>query len=188
MHSSRQLPDRMSRRLVFGLMAVFLFSCRQNQDAAVTDSTTPVKDTVKITLDSAAYRWEGDKILVNWDDLLDIRFEKKPHELLDSVDIPVFNDRVKALDGRDVIVEGFYIPVEETGDENIVILSAYPFAECFFCGQAGVESIIDVLINEKLPTIKTDTKVRFSGKFRTNPDNFDYLIYILDDARYLGSK
>lgn len=178
----------MYRRLVYGLMAIVWISCRQNQEAVLSEAAPPTRDTSKIVLDSAAYRWEGDKILVNWEDLLDIRFEKQSHELLDSADIPVFNERVKALDGRDVIVEGFYIPVEETGDENIVILSAYPFAECFFCGQAGVESIIDVLIKEKLPSIKTDTKVRFSGKFRTNPDNFDFLIYILDDARFLGNK
>lgn len=188
MHSPRQHSDRMFRRLVISLAAVLLLSCRQNQDVPVTETAIPAMDTLKITLDSTAYRWEGDKILVNWDDLLDIRFEKKPHELLDSVDIPVFSDKVKAINGMEVIIEGFYIPVEETGDENIVILSAYPFAECFFCGQAGVESIVDVLIKEKLPTIKTDTKVRFSGKFRVNPDNFDFLIYILDDARFLGAK
>jgi hypothetical protein len=163
------------------------FACRQNQESVVPETNVMAKDTSVVPLDTAAYRWEDDKIVINWEDLLDIRFEKRQHEMLDSVDIPVFNDKVKAINGQHVIIEGFYIPVEETGDENIVILSAYPFAECFFCGQAGVESIVDVLIKEKLPPIKTDTKVRFSGKFRLNPDNFDFLIYILDDARYLGN-
>lgn len=187
MYSSRQHALTMSHRLIYGFIGLLFFACGQNPDVVMNKTAIPAADTLPVLIDSAAYRWEGDKIMVNWDDLLDIRFEKKPHELLDSVDIPVFSDKVKAINGMEVIIEGFYIPVEETGDENIVILSAYPFAECFFCGQAGVESIVDVLIKEKLPPIKTDTKVKFSGKFRLNPDNFDFLIYILDDARYLGN-
>ena len=169
-------------------MGLLFFACGQNPEPVKTEAKVSARDTSVIRLDSAAYRWEGDKIVVSWEDLLDIRFEKKPHELLDSLDIPVFNDKIKAINGREIIMEGFYIPVEETGDENIVILSAFPFAECFFCGQAGVESIMDILIKEKLPPIKTDAKVRFTGKFRLNPDNFDFLIYILDDAEYLGQK
>ncbi|MBK6364574.1 MAG: hypothetical protein IPF52_14195 [Saprospiraceae bacterium] len=81
-------------------------------------------------------------------------------------------------------MEGFYIPVEETGDENIVILSAYPYSQCF-CGQAGVESIVDVLIKRSAAAYKNRYKVRFSGTFKTNTDDFDYLIYLLEEAKYL---
>jgi hypothetical protein len=103
-----------------------------------------------------------------------------------DVSLPVFNDTLLALNGKQVILEGFYIPVEETKDEKIVILSAFPFAQCFFCGKAGIESIVDILTKDKLPNLKTDTKIRFSGRLRLNRDDFDYLIYILDDAKYLG--
>jgi hypothetical protein len=86
------------------------------------------------------------------------------------------------LDGKRVEVEGFYIPVDETGNEKIVILSAYPFAQCFFCGKAGVESIIDILSPKKLPALKVDTKIKFRGRLKLNRDNFDYLIYVLEEA------
>lgn len=103
-----------------------------------------------------------------------------------DISLPVFNDTLEALNGKPVVLEGFYIPVEETKDDKIVILSAYPFAQCFFCGKAGIESIVDVLTKDKLPTLKTDTRIEFSGKLRLNRDDFDYLIYILEDARYMG--
>jgi hypothetical protein len=164
---------------------LLMFGCRENKlatEGGMEKSDSHIPETV---LDSSLYAWEDGKIVVNWKDLLDVKFLKKADTLLDSVDIPEFNKKVKAMHGREVIIDGFYIPVEETGDENIVILSAYPYAQCFFCGQAGVESIVDVLIKEPLPPIKTDTKVRFSGIFKTNADDFDFLIYILDNARYI---
>lgn len=174
-------------RLFFFSILMFILSCKDSttEQKVVEKEEAPAQ--IKPVLDSSLYVWEGEYILVQWEDLLDVHFIKQPHELLDTADIPQFSAKVSALSGHKVIVEGFYIPVEETGDENIVILSAFPFAQCFFCGQAGVESIIDVLIDEKLPQIKTDTKVRFKGIFKTNATDFDYLIYILEKAEYIPS-
>jgi hypothetical protein len=119
--------------------------------------------------------------------LLKVKFEKQYNEDLGfEVDMPVFSDTLLALNGREVIAEGFYIPVDETGDESILILSAYPFAQCFFCGAAGAESVIDVLNIGKLPKMKVDQKIRFKGKFRLNKDNFDFLIYVLEQAEYIS--
>jgi hypothetical protein len=171
--------------IICGLVIGFLLSCKENREMP---ADVPVQNEIsqsELLFDSTLYKWENDKILVNWKDLLEVTFVRQAHPLLDSADIPQFTQKVSAMHGKKVIIEGFYIPVEETGDENIVILSAYPYAQCFFCGQAGVESIIDVLIDEKLPRIKTDTKVRFSGTFKVNPDNFDFLIYILEDASFM---
>jgi len=174
--------------LIFGFtILICQISCKQESNAVPEvpvpqDSMSLAK--VEIPLDSSLYKFKNGKVLLQWDDLLKISFEKKMDEKLGmEVDLPVFNERLKALEGKEVIAEGFYIPVDETGDENIVILSAYPFAQCFFCGQAGVESIIDIIISEKLPHFKTDTKVKFSGKLKLNADNFDFLIYMLEDAK-----
>ncbi|MBK6566560.1 MAG: hypothetical protein IPL63_18655 [Saprospiraceae bacterium] len=176
---------RLFKNFVFIVLLFFLMSCREKSITADADKINMDSLRAEMALDSSLYKWEEGKIVVNWKDLIDIKFVRKADSLLDSVDIPQFTDKVKAIHGREVIMEGFYIPVEETGDENIVILSAYPYSQCFFCGQAGVESIVDVLIKEALPPIKTDTKVRFSGTFKTNADDFDYLIYLLEEAKYL---
>jgi len=112
-----------------------------------------------------------------------VQFEKSFHEKMGmEMSMPIFSDTIQALQGKNVEIEGFYIPVDETGDSDIVIVSAYPYSQCFFCGKAGIESIIDVMVSEKLPTIKTDRKVKFRGKLKLNRDDFDYLIYILENA------
>lgn len=178
-------------RIIFATLVWTVFwSCKSStevENSPHEHSDTLNRDSlvVPIFFDSSYYKWEGDHVVIQWDDLLDVTFERLPHALLDTADIPRFSKKVEALNGKNVIVEGYYIPVEETGDEKIVILSAFPYVQCFFCGQAGVESIIDVLISEKLPRIKTDTKVKFRGRFKTNATNFDYLIYILEEAEYV---
>ncbi len=131
----------------------------------------------------ALFKKEGDAYIVPWNYLMSVKFEEKYDEKMGmEVSFPIFNDTLKVLDGQNVIVEGFYIPVDETGNENIVILSAYPFAQCFFCGKAGVESIIDILSPTKLPRLKIDSKIKFKGRFKLNRDNFDFLIYVLEQA------
>lgn len=156
-------------------------ACRQT-DTVADSSDNQTGKTIK--LDSVLYRWEEGKIVLRWADLMDICFEQMYDDTLEmDVDVPRFSDKLLAIDGHEVIAEGYYIPVDETGNSEIVILSAFPFSQCFFCGQAGVESIIDVLVSEPLPKMKTDTKVRFKGKLKLNDRNFDYLIYILENAK-----
>jgi hypothetical protein len=169
---------------VFSLL-IFETSCRQGQ---ATKTVVEKTDTLpKSNFDMSFFRKEGDAYIAPWPQLLSVKLVDTFSQKLNmDVALPMWNDTLKALDGQKVIVEGFYIPTQETGNEDIVIVSAYPFAQCFFCGKAGVESIVDVLGAKDLPKIKLDTKVRFKGKFTLNTDNFEYLIYVLEDAEYLG--
>ncbi len=135
------------RYFIYVTICLYVFyGCKPVEDPGAKAVEPPIANISETPFDSSAYQWEDGYILVNWKDLLDVKFKRLPHELLDSADIPQFNEKVKGMHGKQVILEGFYIPVEETGDENIVILSAYPYVQCFFCGQVGVESIVDILI------------------------------------------
>ncbi len=66
---------------------------------------------------------------------------------------PKFGKEVLAMNGQLVQIKGYVIPVDvETG---YFVLSANPFASCFFCGQAGPESILELQLKEggkKLPS------------------------------------
>ena len=183
---------RWNKWIVFsGIMAIMLIypGCKSqnaetNHEPVSSDMPGKVLDSTAIYLEN--FKKEGDAYIVPWNYMLNLKFEKKYSDSLGmEVSLPIFNDTLKVLDGKTVIAEGFYIPVDETGDENIVILSAYPFAQCFFCGQAGVESIIDIITTQKLPKLKIDTKIRFKGRFKLNRDNFDFLIYMLEDAELM---
>ncbi len=126
---------------------------------------------------------EDGAYVLPWKVLLRLQMDSSYSDKMGMVvELPVFNDTLKALEGKQVIVEGYYIPATETKDNQIVILSAFPFAECFYCGKAGIESVIDVLSVEPLPRMKTDTKTRIRGRFRLNADNFDYLVFVLEES------
>lgn len=189
---SSRMGVKWNKWIIFsGIIAIIQIYPGCKSQNAESDQVLGDADMLDVVMDSTAiylenFKKEGDAYIVPWNYMLNLKFEKKYSDSLGmEVSLPIFNDTLKVLDGKTVIAEGFYIPVDETGDENIVILSAYPFAQCFFCGQAGVESIIDIITTQKLPKLKIDTKIRFKGRFKLNRDNFDFLIYMLEDAELM---
>jgi hypothetical protein len=158
--------------------------CKSDQVKYESPSKTAIDTLTKQpAIDMTIFKQEGDAIVLPWKYMMNVKFEEKFNEKLGiEVSLPVFNDTLKVLDGKKVIIEGFFIPVDETGDDKIVIVSAYPYSQCFFCGKAGVESIVDVLSEQKFPHLKLDTKIKFKGHLKLNKENFDYLIYILENA------
>lgn len=120
---------------------------------------------------------------LSWKTLADIDFRHSwVEELGMEVPFPVFGERVKALEGRSVQVQGYLIPLSETGDETIIVLSAFPYTQCFFCGGAGPESVIDILPAKDPGELKMDQIVTFRGRLKLNDSDFDYLNYILEEA------
>lgn len=162
---------------------ISILGCKQEKTHVATMPETKDSIPTAKSFDVSYFKKENGAFILEWPLLMSVKFEEKYSEKMAmKVEFPLFSDTIKALDGKQVQVEGFYIPVSETGDDNIVILSAYPFAQCFFCGKAGVESIIDILAPKKLPPMKLDSKIKFKGRLKLNRDNFDYLIYVLEEA------
>lgn len=181
--------------IIFTLFLVA--SCSQSAPKTHLDPATP-QDTVinevalqrnepdvqiLPPLDSSAYTWEDDYLILPWSTLAQVEFEWAYSEIVDQeVPFPAFNATLKVLDGQRVQVSGYAIPLEETGDETFVILSAFPYSQCFFCGAAGPESVIDILAGSKLPRLSVDEKLTFRGRLRLNDDDLRYLNYILEEA------
>jgi hypothetical protein len=108
-----------------------------------------------------------------------IKFVKKPHpEYKEGVMFPVINASVKAKGKKRVLLSGFIIPVDPT----TFALSKNVFASCFFCGQAGPETITGIKFRGKTPKLKTDQYVTLEGVFRYNDTDVDDWIYHIEDA------
>ncbi len=71
-----------------------------------------------------------------------------------------FNEELRALEGKAIRVRGYLIPATVSG--NLVVLSAFPMASCFFCGGAGPESMMEVIPGAKL-RFSTDDFVELEG-------------------------
>ena len=99
---------------------------------------------------------------------------------------PTFPPELKALEGKEVELTGFHIPLGIT-DTKMVVLSKFPMAECFFCGGSGPESVAVVYLREKPgKRLKMDDIIRISGKLVLNEHDVDELNFIINDAKIIS--
>ena len=120
---------------------------------------------------------------IQWSDLSRIKFEKRySKELQQLMPYPIFHESVKALDGKKIMISGYMIPLEESPEQTIIVLSANPFSSCFFCGGAGPETVMDIKPKGKMKDIDMDKRVTVKGTLELNGDDFYNLYYILNDA------
>jgi len=120
---------------------------------------------------------------VTWKDLAEVSFKEEYNKEFDfNVLIPKFSKNVKALDGKWIKIEGYAIPVDELGFEDMLVLSGVPYSQCFFCGLSGPESVMDIKPKKKLKGVKTDKKLKLVGKLKLNERDMSKLNYILTEA------
>ncbi len=147
------------------------------------DTTPPVfeePETPSITFDPDKYEFIDGFIKVDWQMLSRVIFEDE--YINDTLAmVPIFHDEIKILDGRPIQINGYNIPF---GDDSgqLHILSAYPNSQCFFCGGAGPESVMDIKTKKVLKNLKTDDVLTFRGTLQLNDNDLNYLNYILNDA------
>ncbi|HAA14649.1 MAG TPA: DUF3299 domain-containing protein [Cytophagales bacterium] len=118
---------------------------------------------------------------ITWETLTDVEFSRKYFEEVDGyMYYPHFGETVKALEGEEVYLKGYMLPIDPK--EGIFVLSRSPFASCFFCGNAGPETIVELLLKPDYPRFKMDQVVTMKGRLKLNQDDIDYCNYILEDA------
>jgi len=116
-----------------------------------------------------------------WKTLGKITFKKQYDEMLGfKVDVPVFSDIVKKLEGEEVTIKGYIIPVEGYKGHKEFVFSAFPYNMCFFCGGAGPETVMEVYAKEEIKY--TAEPVTIKGKIGLNSGDINRLIYSLTDA------
>ena len=103
-------------------------------------------------------------------------------EFKDVLPTPQFDDNIRKWEGKVITLTGYVIPATEAPGFEWIILSRFSFANCFFCGKAGVESIAEVQFKGKRPRFKNDEKYTFRGRLKLNKDDWNHLHFILEDA------
>lgn len=117
-----------------------------------------------------------------WKTLAKITYKKEYDEFLGfKIDKPVFSEEIKALNGKEVTVKGFIIPVEGYKSHKEFIFSAFPYSMCFFCGGAGPESVMEVTAIE--PVVYSAESIVLKGKLKLNNDDVNKLMFALTDAK-----
>ena len=123
---------------------------------------------------------------ITWEHLSDLRMDKSEvhPEYGIVIEKPIFGELIKAYEGKEVYVSGYLIPVDASG--KAYVISKNPQASCFFCGEGGPESVVEIEWME-LPKkrLETDSYISLKGRLRLNPDDLNRMIYILESAKPL---
>ena len=119
---------------------------------------------------------------LTWEDLTDVEFKDVYVEELDAYYWkPIFGPSVENLEGKKFHITGYVIPVDI--DEDFYVLSRYPFANCFFCGGAGPETVVDLQFTGDSPReYATDERLTFAGELKLNSDDVYQMNYIIVGA------
>jgi len=143
---------------------------------ALLEMDAPDMMANSVTLSAADFRE------LTWAELADVDFKDVYLEELDSYYWkPEFGPQVLAAESENVYITGYVIPVDL--DEDFYVLSRYPFANCFFCGGAGPESVVDLRFSESdHRAYQTDDRLTFHGNLRLNADDVYQMNYILEGA------
>ncbi len=116
-----------------------------------------------------------------WKILSKITFKKQYDEMMGfKVDVPVFSDDVKELEGKEITIKGYIIPVEGYKSHKEFVFSAFPYNMCYFCGGAGPETVMEVVSIE--PIKYTAQAVTLKGKLSLNSTDINRLIYGISDV------
>jgi hypothetical protein len=99
--------------------------------------------------------------------------------------MPAFPEELKALAGKDISLEGYFLPIDVEGDEYI-ILSKFPYSQCFFCGGAGPESIAEIYFKDKREKFTADQFIRIKGKLKLNEGDIDHGNFIVEAAERIS--
>lgn len=129
----------------------------------------------------SSFSVQKEPVELSWKTLTDVEFKDVFIEEIDTYYWkPSFGETVKSFEGKDVFITGYILPVDI--DDDYYVLSRYAFANCFFCGGAGPESIIDLRFKKENRKYKTDERLTFKGVLKLNANDIYSMNYILLDA------
>ena len=118
-----------------------------------------------------AYASVSGQSLVSWDTFAQVTFHKQYSETFGfevNVKPPEFAPKLLAYQGKEILVKGYVIPVDV--ELGMYMVSANAFANCFFCGNAGPETVVEIFPASKLPRFNTDQIVTFKGILQINKE------------------
>lgn len=119
--------------------------------------------------------------VLNWSDLsTGISWENNsPEPYFPVFQKANFSPDIRALEGEQVIITGYLLILD--GKQSIYLLSKNPMASCFFCGNGGPETIVDLWFATK-PSFVMDDLVSVEGTLRLNENNPNASYYRIENA------
>lgn len=103
-------------------------------------------------------------------------------------EVPTYNPVFPSIletqyEGEEVVISGYIIPIDI--ENNKYALSKNPFTSCFFCGNAGPETVIELKFLKSPGRFATDEYLMIKGVLVLNRNN-NGLFFTIRDAELHG--
>ena len=116
-----------------------------------------------------------------WKSLSKLSYKKEYDAVMGfKIDKPVFGENIKSMEGKEIVVKGYIIPVDGYKSHKEFVFSAFPYSQCFFCGGAGPETVMEVEANEAVKF--TAESITLQGKLSLNDSDINKLMFKLSNA------
>lgn len=119
-----------------------------------------------------------------WQVLAEVGYETRPSaETGFEIESPRFSKRLWSYNGKKVRVKGYLIPLAELGGRNEYMLSSLPFNQCYFCGGAGPETVVELQTSQPIKFVTRQITVE--GVLFLNDFDPDHHMYMIKDAKVI---
>ncbi len=117
---------------------------------------------------------------ITWEDLAEVTYTEKFFPKYDDYFLyPEFSPSIKALERTQVTLSGYFLNIDP--ERKLYILSKGSMSSCFFCGQGGPETAVELQFINK-PNFETDNIVSITGILKLNKDDVEHFNYILKEC------
>ena len=169
--------------IIFGVLILLDSSFKPSQEFIKSQQSSPKSNPQTASLLPNLSSFENSMMqapdTLTWKLLGVIKYVNKPSkDYPDGVMFPIINSTLKAKSKKKIVMSGFIIPIDNVS----FALSKNVFASCFFCGQAGPETIMGIKFKGATPKLKTDQYVTMEGTFRYNDNDVNDWIYHIENA------
>lgn len=119
---------------------------------------------------------------ITWKTLSEIDYKEVDYKDESVMFVPVFSQNVKKINGKKISISGFIVPITK----STYAISRYDMASCFFCGNAGPESIIGLKFKKNPGSIKTDSFVTIEGFLKLNDSEPEEWVYSCEKVEIIS--
>ena len=122
-----------------------------------------------------------------WESFEGVTFESQYDEAIEDYQLlPNFGDELLSKQGKKIILTGYYVPFDL--EDGAVILSRYPYAQCFFCGNAGPESVAEIYFKAPGQQFLPDQLLSVTGILKLNTNDANHLNFIIEQAELIEKQ
>lgn len=113
---------------------------------------------------------------VPWERLAQVKLVKEEGKF-----VPQFLEPVQQLNGEEIQLKGFMLPLDQAPKQAHFILSANPVADCFYCMPGGPETLVEVKLSTAVEF--SYNPITISGRLELLQDDPLGMYYRLTEAR-----